>query len=368
MRIFCNRSTRCTVELSTTTGNRTAENEYLKNGRDGVDGGDIWYLENRGYEMQPKEYANVVMKLWRTNVDWLNNFKTADNLKPGDDFIALQKKFSYFVDDSTPKVFTASKNKYLIAEPVTYQHKIRQMATVEMKPVYPIVPDSLQPGYQPASLAELDSAARSVIDSTYIVDVPQQPTDTAQQYGEDSVYVITKDKEVKLLKYDMDSLKYSVVDVRLNVDQDNYMWYLRNYLILPDTKLSMLQNATNKETAAKKGKKGIFGFFKNLFKKKHKDEIDSSTLKPVKSEDDFDYIDTTEVAKPAVQQAAPKKKGAFSFLKKDKSKKPKPKKENQQEAVTPEEKPEKKKKNKKSDQEQQPADQPSDEEKKEDGF
>ena len=75
-----------------TTGNRTAENEYLKNGRDGVDGGDIWYLENRGYEMQPKEYANVVMKLWRTNVDWLNNFKTADNLKPGDDFIALQKK------------------------------------------------------------------------------------------------------------------------------------------------------------------------------------------------------------------------------------------------------------------------------------
>lgn len=75
-----------------TTGNRTAENEYLRNGRDGVDGGDMWYLENRGYEMKPKEYANEVVRLWRTNVDWLNNFKTADNLKPGDDFIALQKK------------------------------------------------------------------------------------------------------------------------------------------------------------------------------------------------------------------------------------------------------------------------------------
>jgi len=76
----------------TITGNRTAENEYLKNGRDGVDGGDIWYLENRGYEMQPKKYASSVMQLWRTSINWLNNFKTADNLKPGDDFITLQKK------------------------------------------------------------------------------------------------------------------------------------------------------------------------------------------------------------------------------------------------------------------------------------
>jgi thiol-disulfide isomerase/thioredoxin len=75
-----------------TTGNRTAENEYLRTGRDGNDGGDIWYLENRGYEMQPKAYANEVVRLWRNNVDWLNNFKTADNLKPGDEFITLQKK------------------------------------------------------------------------------------------------------------------------------------------------------------------------------------------------------------------------------------------------------------------------------------
>jgi len=74
------------------TGNRTAENEYLRSGRDGVDGGDIWYLENRGYEMKPKAYANEVVRLWENNVDWLNNFKTADNLKPGDDFITLQKK------------------------------------------------------------------------------------------------------------------------------------------------------------------------------------------------------------------------------------------------------------------------------------
>lgn len=76
----------------TTSGNRTAENEYLRNGRDGNDGGDIWHLENRGYEMTPKAYANAVVQLWKNNVDWLNNFKTADNLKPGDEFITLQKK------------------------------------------------------------------------------------------------------------------------------------------------------------------------------------------------------------------------------------------------------------------------------------
>jgi thiol-disulfide isomerase/thioredoxin len=75
-----------------TAGNRTAENEYLRNGRDGNDGGDIWYLENRGYEMKPKAYANEVVRLWKNNVDWLNNFKTADNLKPGDEFLTLQKK------------------------------------------------------------------------------------------------------------------------------------------------------------------------------------------------------------------------------------------------------------------------------------
>ena len=94
-----------------TTGNRTAENEYLRNGRDGVDGGDLWYLENRGYELTPKSYANEVVRLWKTNVEWLTNYKTADNLKPGDDFIALQKKLislSYLklLDNRYPQWFS----------------------------------------------------------------------------------------------------------------------------------------------------------------------------------------------------------------------------------------------------------------------
>ena len=187
----------------------------------------------------------------------------------------LRKRFSYFQEDSTPKILMASKTKYLIAEPISYRKKLRAMQTVAMKPLNPVVPDSLimgkddliaemegeegEDGVVPG--AELDLAARSVIDSTYIEDVPQ---DTAQTYA-DSVYVISKDKELRLLKYNFpDSLKfdeatgpyvsetpeYVVQDVRFNVEQDNYMWYLRNSLVLPDVRLSQLQQNAQKEAEA----------------------------------------------------------------------------------------------------------------------
>jgi hypothetical protein len=282
---------------------------------------------------------------------------------------ALRKKFSYFQEDSTPKIYTASKNKYLVAEDVSYKRKIRSMQTVAMKPVNVNVPDSLKPGYEEGldSLAagedgvipgaELDLAARSVIDSTYIVDVPEDTVAAA----EDSVYVISKDREVRLLKYDFpDSLiydpatgkyaaetpKYTVTEVRFNVEQDNYMWYLRDYLVLPDVRLAHLNqgdNAEGKSGKGKKEKKGFFGFFKNLFKKKKKEApVDSAALQPpVKSEHDFDYVDEDEQLKEPQTQAAPqkKKKGLFSFLKKDKAP--------EDQSTPPAEKPAKKKKEKK---------------------
>jgi hypothetical protein len=282
---------------------------------------------------------------------------------------ALRKKFSYFNEDSTPKVLMASKSKYLIAAPVSYQKKIRSMQTVEMKPVFPIVPDSLRDDYE-VSLAELDSAARSVIDSTFIVDTDQ--TADSLQHGEDSVYVITKDKEVRLLKYDPDSLKYKVVDVRLNVDQDNYMWYLRDYLVLPDVRLARLQSGEKaKNAAGKKEKKGFFGFFKNLFKKKKKEPIDSATLVPVKDENDFDFVDTTAIEKPVVKAEPSKKK-----KKKEKEINPGPQEEaDTDEAVSPEEKPAKRNRKKKKD-EAVPATDPEEkdkpsrmgDEKEDDGF
>src|SRR5688572_27762434 len=117
---------------------------------------------------------------------------------------ALRKKFSYFQEDSTPKMLTASKNKYLIAEPTPYRKKLRSMQTVEMKPVPVHVPDSLV-SEDSVSMEELERAARSIIDSTFIQDVPVRP----QAPVEDSVYVITKDKELRLLKYNgADSLVY----------------------------------------------------------------------------------------------------------------------------------------------------------------
>src|SRR6188508_272475 len=100
----------------------------------------------------------------------------------------LRKKFSYFLEDSTPKIYTASKTKYLIAEPVSYRKKLRSMQTVVMKDVNPVLPDSMKIGEEGlmgedgvVPGAELDLAARSVIDSTYIVDVPQ---DTTQALGD----------------------------------------------------------------------------------------------------------------------------------------------------------------------------------------
>jgi hypothetical protein len=263
----------------------------------------------------------------------------------------LRKKFSYFQEDSTPKILTASKTKYLIAEPVSYRKKLRSMQTVAMKDVNPVLPDSMKVGEEGlmgedgvVPGAELDLAARSVIDSTYIVDVPQ---DTTQAVG-DSVYVISKDKEVRLLKYNTPdsavydettgryvskTAKYGVADVRFNVEQDNYMWYLRKNLVLPDVRLAQSEQ---KEQTKKKEKKG---FFKNLFKRKKKDKVDSTAIEiPPKPKDEFDFIDEDEQqqAEEQVQEEPKKKKGLFK------------KKEKTEAEVGPEEeKPVKEKKKKK---------------------
>ncbi len=261
----------------------------------------------------------------------------------------LRKKFSYFDEDSTPKLLVASKTKYLIAEPMSYRKKLRSLQTVAMTPVNPVLPDSMtvdddiegidgEDGVVPG--AELDLAARSVIDSIYIVDVP---IDSTQTYV-DSIYVISKDKELRLLKYNFpDSLKYdessgtyvretpaySVKDIRYNVEQDNYMWYLRNALVLPDVRLSQIQQsaqdaAANNKSKAKK--KGFFGFFKNLFKKKEKEAADTTDQQvqppPI---DDFDFVENDSIRQAqqdSIRAAQPaQKKGALSiFKKKDKKK------------------------------------------------
>ena len=248
----------------------------------------------------------------------------------------LRKKFSYFLGDSTPKVLTASKNKYLIAEPSPYRKKIRSMQTVAMKPVPVHVPDSLV-NEDSVSLADLDRAARSVIDSIYIEDGSPKPPAAAL---EDSVYVITKDKELRLLKYNgADSLvydaasgkyvaqkpEYYVKDVRLNIDQDNYMWYLRDNLVLPDVRLAKNQQANEKTREVKEAKKkkkaekkGLKGFFKNLFKKKQK--ATDSTEVPPPPKEEFDFIDTDTLTQTDPPVEPETKKGFFSPRKKKSAK------------------------------------------------
>jgi hypothetical protein len=240
---------------------------------------------------------------------------------------ALRKKFSYFLDDSTPKVFTASKTKYLIAEPMSYRKKVRSLRTVAMKPVPVVVPDSLLGnGEDSVSMAELDRAARSVIDTITAVDVPpREPAPVAT--ADDSVYMISKDRELRLLKYNgADSLEYDpqqekyvaqkpeyyVKNVGLNIEQDNYMWYLRDYLVLPDVRLAkMQQSAEGKSKAvaakrAKREKKGLKGFFKNLFKKKKEKPVDSTATPPPQNEQ-FDFIKPDSLSQPPPAQDEPKK-------------------------------------------------------------
>jgi hypothetical protein len=164
---------------------------------------------------------------------------------------ALKKKFSYLSEDSTPRrILTAStskSNRYLVAVPESYRKKFRKMQTVEMKPVYPVIPDSLK---------EEKGAEFLLAES--------DPSDSAAVGKEpvDSVYAITRTKE-----------KY-------NLDQDIYMWYFRDMLVLPDVRVAMEQkdNTARGSDAKTVDKKSKGGFFSNLFKKKKAAPLDSAAV------------------------------------------------------------------------------------------
>ncbi|MBX2963622.1 MAG: hypothetical protein KF687_14010 [Cyclobacteriaceae bacterium] len=262
----------------------------------------------------------------------------------------LQKKYSYFNEDGEPKVFaSASKNKYLVAEPTTYKKKNRSLQTVVMKPVNPVVPDSLLMD-DLALASDLDRAARSVIDSIYIVDV--EPRDSVEV--KETRYVISVDREVRVLKhaykdsihYDSISKRYDryyvpgvpvkptyhVKEIGFNVDQDNYMWYLRDVLVLPDVRLAKEQAETKKAAkTGKKEKKGIKGFFGGLFKKKSKgttdDELTSQKVSADMDEYNFDQFDDAPRDSAVTAAPAAKKRKAAKQPKQKKVKEPKKKAE-----------------------------------------
>jgi hypothetical protein len=240
----------------------------------------------------------------------------------------LRKKFSYFKDDSVPKVYAASKNKYLIAEAMPYRKKVRTMQTVPAKAVAVNVPDSLSGKQSPDSVitADLDKAARSVIEEDSIVSTPAAVDSV--QVSEDSVYVISKDREVRVLKYNtpdtakVDTInnvvvypkpKYYVKEVGFGSDQDSYMWYLRHSLVLPDVKLAKMQTENKGEKGGSKGGKKKKGLFGKRDRDKQVEDADSAELEILPTEEKFDYIDTTAADTPdQVDTSAPKKKGLLS--------------------------------------------------------
>ena len=188
---------------------------------------------------------------------------------------ALKRQFSYFGEDSMPKVMEASKDRFLIIEPVSYHRKLRSLQTIAMTDIYPEIVDSTDVEDDDFYLAE-----RDVIDSAAI-DTPNPS---------DSVYVISLKKE------------------KFNIDQELYLWYLKEYLVYPDVRLMQEQEmrAANPEEA----KEGKQGFFKRLFGGK----------KSKKEETEFDVETNATDIDEGDQPEGKKKKGLFNFGKKKKSK------------------------------------------------
>ncbi len=76
-----------------TGGNRLPENEFIKN-TSGGNSYQLYFLENFGYEMKPNVFAAELKQQWSKEISKIDNYKTADNLKPSNDFILLQKKLA----------------------------------------------------------------------------------------------------------------------------------------------------------------------------------------------------------------------------------------------------------------------------------
>lgn len=146
----------------------------------------------------------------------------------------LRRHFSYFNEDATPKVLASRQTKYLVAVPESYRKKLRSLRTVEMRPVYPVIPDSLR----------LDKDVTLLMAETDLADSVAAAPDSAEVE-----YAITKTKE-----------KY-------NLDQDMYMWYFRKILVLPDVRAAMqtksAQAAEKQKAAKESGRKKWRPFRKN---------------------------------------------------------------------------------------------------------
>lgn len=188
------------------------------------------------------------------------------------DTTALKAKFSYFVND-TPKIYEVNKNKFLLIEPVPYRKMMASFRTIEMLPIYPVIPDSL-----------LLVGAEEMIEDYEAGDSLR----TARGGQEDSV-----------------KLHPGLIGPKFNVEQENYMYYFRKYLILPDVRAGI--------AVPEKKKFSLKGWVKNLFKKKDKDKSKRGKKAEVEDSDNASLDATGEDSDGA---AGGKKRKLFGRKKK----------------------------------------------------
>jgi hypothetical protein len=281
---------------------------------------------------------------------------------------ALRKKFSYFENDSTPKVYTASRNNYLVIPEQSYRKKLKSLQTIEMKPVYTVLPDTSAEkkgkgeGDFYKAPENIDSLLRTQTRDLEAPPETPKAMDSAVVAKKDSVevdssYQITKDKEVRFYRYHWDTLrrrtenlrgkkgeelsslykkyqksndsaKYRVDNIRYRSEQELYMWYLRDVLVLPDVRAAMEEEKRAKDTTRRikdepdtVKKVGFFKGLKGLFKKKPKSDS-TNVAESVPTEEEEESLD--ENTDPVVVDSVVTKKKK----RKKKSKSTEPKKEN----------------------------------------
>lgn len=290
---------------------------------------------------------------------------------------ALRKKFSYFENDSTPKVYTASRTNYLVIPEQSYRKKLKSLQTIEMKPVYTVLPDTSAEkkgkgeGDFYKAPENIDSLLRT---QTRDVEAPSEAPkaiDSAAMKKDsvevDSSYQISKDKEVRFYRYHWDTLrrrtenlrgkkgeelstlykkyqksndsaKYRVDNIRYRSEQELYMWYLRDVLVLPDVRAAMEDEKRAKDTTRRikdepdtVKKVGFFKGLKGLFKKKPKS--DSTNVAESMPSEEKNLEEDPEVTLPDSVVTKKKKRKKKSKATEPKKENPKPGKEKKKDPV-----------------------------------
>lgn len=182
---------------------------------------------------------------------------------------ALTARFSYFKEDTTPKIREVDKSRYLIVNPVAYKKRVREMRSIPMIDIYPVPDDSV------AFDEDMMYAERDVLDTAQL---------TAS--AKDTLHPGLKGP--------------------FNIDQELYMYYLQDILLLPDARAQMDLKYDRKKkkkkkkekkeeegTEEEKEKKGPF----SIFKKKDKKDKESEEEKE-EGEESEEEEDTEEESPP----------------------------------------------------------------------